>query len=121
MTSPAQVGPSYQRGESLHLRHYPRTLAAPPRTCLTGRQIQILKLAANGNTNRAIGRQLEISEESVKTHMQAALRKLRVGDRTQAVAVALRLELIRLEEIAVPAAANYDSRLTEAPPENGTS
>ena len=116
MTAPVQVGPSSQHGGPRHIRDYPRTLAAPPRTCLTGRQIQILKLAANGNTNRAIGRQLEISEESVKTHMQATLRKLRVGDRTQAVAVALRLGLIRLEEIAVPAGANYDSRLQEPLP-----
>ncbi|MFB8182565.1 LuxR C-terminal-related transcriptional regulator [Streptomyces sp. NPDC055966] len=114
MTAPVQVGPSPQGGGPVpsahHMRVYPRTLAAPPRTSLTGRQIQILRLAANGNTNRAIGRELGISEESVKTHMQGILRKLRVGDRAQAVAVALRLEVLKLEEIAIPRGANYDCR-----------
>ena len=113
MTAPVQVGPSSSRGgpvPSRAIRDYPRTLAAPPRTSLTGRQIQVLRLAANGNTNRAIGRELGISEESVKTHMQAALRKLRVWDRAQAVAVALRLGLIRLEDIEVPRGANFNYR-----------
>jgi DNA-binding CsgD family transcriptional regulator len=125
VTAPVQVGPSSSRGGPVpsirQVRDYPRTLTAPPRTSLTGRQIQILRLAANGKTNRAIGRELGISEESVKTHMQATLRKLRVGDRTQAVAVALRLELIRLEEIAVPKGANYNYRDAASPEENGTS
>ena len=75
-----------------HLPHHPRR--------------QALVLAANGNTNRAIGRALGIGEETVKTRMQSILRKLRANDRTQAVAVALRLGLIRLDEIAFPPGAN---------------
>ena len=114
MTAPVQVGPSSSRGGLIRslgpIRDYPRTAAAEPRTGVTGRQIQILRLAANGYTNRAIGRRLEISEDSVKTHMQSILRKLRVKDRTQAVAVALRLQLIELDEIGVPESSNYDCR-----------
>ncbi|MFF7476619.1 LuxR C-terminal-related transcriptional regulator [Streptomyces sp. NPDC008092] len=125
MTAPVQVGPSSFRGGLIRslgpIRDYPKTLEAQPRTGVTGRQIQILLLAANGNTNRAIGRQLDISEESVKTHMQSLLRKLRVRDRAQAVAVALRLGLISLEQVLVPEGANYDCRRPAGGRENRTS
>ena len=115
MTAPAQVGPSPQGGgpvPSTHpMRVYPASLTAEPRTRLTGRQRDILRLAANGKTNRAIGSQLGVGEEAVKSQIQKALRKLRVGDRTQAVAVALRLGLLDLGDIEIPPGANYDCRI----------
>jgi DNA-binding NarL/FixJ family response regulator len=77
-----------------------------PRTYLTGRQVQVLRLAANGNTNRAIGSALGIAEESVKSQMQLIFKKLRVNDRAQAVAVALRLGVLSLEDVIVPKGAN---------------
>ncbi|MGW8702868.1 response regulator transcription factor [Streptomyces eurythermus] len=122
MTAPVQVGPSNgggPTGTKAHLRNYrcPPTLSRPPRTSVTTRQIEILRHAGNGSTNRAIGRELGIGEESVKTHMQIILRKLRVNDRAQAVAVALRLGLISLEEIAVPEDSNYDCRRATDTPE----
>ncbi|MET9436937.1 helix-turn-helix transcriptional regulator [Streptomyces sp. NPDC006551] len=91
-------------------RAYPRRNLTDPRTYITGRQRQILALAANGNTNRATGRALGISEESVKSHMQLILRKLRVHDRTQAVAVALAMGVLDLEDISVPEGANRGYR-----------
>jgi hypothetical protein len=42
--------------------------------------------------------------------MQSVLRKLRVGDRTQAVAVALRMGLLALDEVEIPAGANRGYR-----------
>jgi DNA-binding NarL/FixJ family response regulator len=87
------------------VRAYP-TRTTEPRSYVTARQRQILTLAANGNTNRGIGRALGIGEEAVKSQMQKVLRKLRADDRTQAVAVALRLGLISLEDVAVPPHAN---------------
>lgn len=52
---------------------------------LTKRQIDVLRLAANGMTNAQIGHELGIGDESVKTHLAAAFRKLDVGNRIQAI------------------------------------
>lgn len=91
-------------------RVYPRRAWADPRTYITARERQVLVLIANGNTNRAIARRLELTEETVKSRMQSILRKLRVGDRAQAVAVALRLGLLDLEEVEIPEGANRGYR-----------
>lgn len=93
------------------MRVHPAALAvAEPRTYITARERQVLVLAANGHTNRAIAHALGLGEETVKTRMRKILRKLRVGDRAQAVAVALRIGLLRLDEIEVPAGANAGYR-----------
>lgn len=76
----------------------------PARPILTARQRQVLVLAANGLTNQSIGRRLGIYEHTVKTHMQDVRRALHTNDRAQACTVALRLGLIRLDEIALPPA-----------------
>jgi len=51
---------------------------------LTAREAQILQLLAVGSSNKAIGRDLAISHETVKVHMKALLRKLNAQNRTQA-------------------------------------
>jgi DNA-binding NarL/FixJ family response regulator len=81
-----------------------------PRTYLTRRERQVLVLVANGNTNRAIANAQGLSEETVKTRVKSILRKLRVNDRAQAAAVGIRLELIRLDEVEIPAGANRGYR-----------
>ena len=58
----------------------------------------MLALVARGLTNRAIGRQLAISEATVKTHLVHAFGKLGVTDRTAAVTVALQRGVIALPE-----------------------
>lgn len=73
-----------------------------PRSAVTRRQVEILRLAANGNTNRAIAGWLRISEETVKSQLRAIYPKLRVSDRTQAVAVALRVGLLTVDDIDLP-------------------
>ncbi|MFG2540623.1 LuxR C-terminal-related transcriptional regulator [Streptomyces sp. NPDC048511] len=73
---------------------------------VTAREIAVLRLAANGSTNQAIASTLGISKEAVLSRMQSAFRKLRVNDRTQAVAVALRLGLLSLDDVVVPEGAN---------------
>jgi DNA-binding NarL/FixJ family response regulator len=50
---------------------------------------EVLVLVARGLTNRAIGRQLAISEATVKTHLVHLFSKLDVTDRTAAVTVAV--------------------------------
>ena len=56
----------------------------------------MLALVAQGLTNRAIGRQLAVSEATVKTHLVHVFTKLGVTDRTAAVTAALEHGLIRL-------------------------
>jgi DNA-binding NarL/FixJ family response regulator len=61
---------------------------------LTQREREVLRLLANGLANEAIGKELFISPETVRTHVQKAMAKLEAGTRTQAVAMALRQSLI---------------------------
>lgn len=57
---------------------------------LTPRETQVLRLVAMGLSNQEIADSLEISIETVKEHVQNMLRKLGLGDRTQAAVWALR-------------------------------
>jgi DNA-binding NarL/FixJ family response regulator len=57
---------------------------------LSPREIEILDLVARGNSNKIIGRKLSISDQTVKNHVSAILRKLEVNDRTEAVVYAMR-------------------------------
>jgi DNA-binding NarL/FixJ family response regulator len=52
---------------------------------LTGRQVAVLELVAAGKANKQIAYELGISEITVKTHVTAILRKLRVTSRGQAI------------------------------------
>lgn len=61
---------------------------------LSPREVEVLRLAAEGHTNAAIGRALRISATTVKTHLMRAYEKLGVGDRTAAVSQALRRGLL---------------------------
>jgi len=63
---------------------------------LTGREVEVLGLAADGLTNRQIGRKLHISENTVKNHMRNILEKLHLHSRMEAVLYAVRAELIDL-------------------------
>jgi DNA-binding CsgD family transcriptional regulator len=65
-----------------------------PRT-LSGREVEVLQLAAEGSTGPEIAEQLRVSPSTVKTHFENLYEKLGVGDRTAAVARALRTGLIR--------------------------
>lgn len=57
---------------------------------LSGRELEVLRLVSRGNSNRAIGRILDISEPTVKSHMSTVLVKLGASDRTHAVTLAIR-------------------------------
>lgn len=52
--------------------------------CLTGRELEILRLAAAGNTNGVIARKLWVTEATVKFHLRNIYRKLDLGNRTEA-------------------------------------
>ncbi|GAA4217402.1 response regulator [Actinocatenispora rupis] len=56
---------------------------------LTPREIEVLRLVGAGRTNAEIGRELFVSEATVKTHLLRTFEKLGVSDRTAAVTAAL--------------------------------
>jgi DNA-binding NarL/FixJ family response regulator len=68
----------------------------PPAEELTPRELEVLRLVAQGLPNKAIAQRLEISEHTVKFHVNAILGKLGVQSRTEAVVHATRLGLILL-------------------------
>jgi DNA-binding NarL/FixJ family response regulator len=61
---------------------------------LTQRERDVLRLLANGQSNEEIGKSLFISPETVRTHVRKAMDKLEADTRTEAVAKALRQQLI---------------------------
>jgi len=60
---------------------------------LSPRQRDVLRLLIEGKPNKTIGRELDLSESTVKTHLAAIFRKLDVESRTQAVLATARLGL----------------------------
>jgi NarL family two-component system response regulator LiaR len=66
---------------------------------LTDREREVLRHLALGESNKAIGEVLCVSEETVKTHVGHILGKLGVENRAQAVVQALKRGLVSLEEI----------------------
>ena len=62
---------------------------------LTEREMQVLRGMAAGKSNAQIGRELYLSEDTIKTHARRLFRKMRVNDRAQAVASGFRLGLVR--------------------------
>lgn len=67
------------------------------RVQLTPREMTTLRLMADGKANKEIARDLRISERTVKTHLGHLFEKLGVASRTEAVKVASRRGLVRLE------------------------
>jgi DNA-binding NarL/FixJ family response regulator len=70
--------------------------AEPPRrrVDLTERELQVLRGMADGKSNAEIGRELFVSEDTVKTHARRLFRKLGARDRAHAVASAFRAGLV---------------------------
>ena len=66
---------------------------AGPRS-LTGRQLDVLRLLVQGRANKEIGRELGLSEKTVKAHVTAVFRRLEVVNRTEAALRARQYGLI---------------------------
>ena len=78
-TEPPEIGTPRQQAEAYSV---------------TPREHQVLRLVAEGLTNKEIGARLAISEDTVKKHVQNIIWKLRAADRTQAAIMAYRLGLL---------------------------
>ena len=68
----------------------------PPAPELTPRQLEILQAMARGLTNKDIAKMFSIRTDGVNEHVLAILAKLGAANRTEAVATAIRKQLIRL-------------------------
>ena len=73
----------------------------PPAEHLTPREVEVLRLAARGLSNKEIARRLVISTRTVQVHLANVFQKLEVGSRTEAVLHAMRGGIITLDD-AVP-------------------
>ncbi len=62
---------------------------------LTERELQVLRGMGRGRSNAEIGKELYLSEDTVKTHARRLFRKLGAADRAQAVAMGFRWGLVR--------------------------
>jgi len=69
---------------------------SPDRAPLTARELEILRAVAEGHTNARIGRQLWVTEQTVKFHLSNIYRKLGVSNRTEASRYALMHGLVAM-------------------------
>ena len=67
---------------------------AAPGPELTARELGVLRLVAEGRSNRQIGEALELSALTVKSHLARISRKVGTGDRAEMVAYVIRNELL---------------------------
>ncbi len=67
---------------------------SPAVAALTERELQVLTGMSQGKSNGQIGRELYLSEDTIKTHARRLFRKLGVNDRAQAVALGFRRGLV---------------------------
>jgi DNA-binding NarL/FixJ family response regulator len=66
---------------------------------LSIREMEVLRIAASGLSNRAIAQELSLSPRTVQLHLEHIFEKMAVGSRTEAVVTALKRGWLRLEEI----------------------
>lgn len=71
-----------------------REPAPPTRPELSPRELEVLRLVAEGLSNREIGARIHLGEATVKTHLLHAFAKLAVNDRTRAVTRAMELGIL---------------------------
>ncbi len=96
----------YQGESSLHpviarkvLQELSRPSDRPPTPDpLTEREVEVLRLVAQGRDNREIAKQLVITEATVRTHVSNIMSKLHLASRTQAALYALREGLASLDD-----------------------
>jgi DNA-binding NarL/FixJ family response regulator len=87
------VGLSVLAAEDLH-DGFAALAETEERLLLTPREIEVLNAVASGLTNKEIARRLEISQHTVKFHLESVMRKLGVSSRAEAVSKSMRLRML---------------------------
>jgi NarL family two-component system response regulator LiaR len=99
----SSLDPKIARKVLREMRAEPRPEPVPARDHavepLTEREVEVLKLVAQGLSNEEIAQRLVIAERTVRTHVSNILGKLHLANRTQATLYALREGLASLDEI----------------------
>lgn len=75
------------------------TISTPTSDPLTGRELEVLRMIAQGMSNREIAEQLVVAEWTVRTHVSNILSKLHLASRTQAALFAIKTGLASLEDV----------------------
>jgi len=91
--------PSIARKVLTELQHPPQ--AAPTTEPLTERELDVLRLVAQGLSNRDIAEKLVITERTVCTHVSNILGKLHLASRTQVALYALKEGLTSLDDVSI--------------------
>ena len=73
---------------------FERNAAALASLGISAREVEVLDLLAQGHANKVIARRLDISPNTVKTHVSHLFEKLEAANRTQAIAKARTLDLL---------------------------
>jgi ATP/maltotriose-dependent transcriptional regulator MalT len=87
---------------SRFIRPKPRSESPTAAIDLTAREREILALLVDGLSNREIAARLIVSPRTIETHVERVLGKLEVGSRSRAIAKALRLGLVSLDQLSNP-------------------
>jgi NarL family two-component system response regulator LiaR len=87
----AQLDPEIARKV---MQEFANPQPAAPKHDLTERELEVLRLIAQGKSNKDISEELVLSEKTVKTHVSNILQKLHLSDRTQAAVYALRQKIV---------------------------
>lgn len=106
-STPDEVVDAIRAAKKAEARLHPRvaqrlmdevTGARKSHETLTVRELEILKLVAQGMDNRSIAGALTLSEKTIKTHISNILMKLNLNDRTQAAIYALKEGVVPLDK-----------------------
>jgi NarL family two-component system response regulator LiaR len=89
--------PAIARKVLYELSHPP--VETPTPDPLTGRELEVLRLIAQGQSNKEIAEELVIADMTVRTHVSNILGKLHLASRTQAALYALKEGLASLEDV----------------------
>ncbi|HWW52832.1 MAG TPA: response regulator transcription factor [Acidimicrobiales bacterium] len=96
LISPSMASKLLNEYTTLAKRAEEKSQYPPP--ALTSRELEVLKLVAKGQSNREIGEELFISENTVKNHVRNILEKLHLHSRMEAVIYAVRERLLNIHD-----------------------
>ena len=82
------------------LRHVTKSMKLDTGVKLTIRELEIIRLVARGMSNKQIAEDLNLGTRTVKSHLVDIFHKLDVFSRTEAVIIALRIGLLKIDDLA---------------------